>query len=157
MSSKIEAIVDLILVDMALMHMDGSLIPQVKAQLLSTRSTSIAVHNRCKFHLLLQPYCGDRHLCVKSDGNNQVTKLPRGPLIMQFQCFCGIACCLGDFWMSGQEQQQKALQIFEGTGVTAVVAGSQTSLMGSVPSVVPSPWRNIDGTCAYVYFFHPNP
>lgn len=38
-----------------------------------------------------------------------------------------------------------------------VVAGSLLSMEGSVPSVVPSPWKRIDGTDASVYFFHANP
>jgi hypothetical protein len=62
-----------------------------------------------------------------------------------------------DFWESGTEQQQKALSILERTGARAVVAGSQLSLEGSVPSVVTAPWKKIDGTDAYVYFFHANP
>jgi hypothetical protein len=62
-----------------------------------------------------------------------------------------------DFWESGTEQQQKALSILEQTGADAVVAGSQLSLEGSVPSVVPAPWKKIDGTDACVYFFHANP
>jgi hypothetical protein len=60
-----------------------------------------------------------------------------------------------DFWESGPEIQQKALAILEGTGAKAVIAGSpQDSLAASAPSVVPPRWRKIDGTCAYVYFFH---
>ena len=39
-----------------------------------------------------------------------------------------------DFWESGTEQQQKALSILERTGASAVVAGSQLSPEGSVPS-----------------------
>jgi len=62
-----------------------------------------------------------------------------------------------DFWESGPERQQKALSILEQTGADAVVAGSQLSLEGSVPSVVPAPWKRVTGTDAYVYFFHANP
>jgi hypothetical protein len=62
-----------------------------------------------------------------------------------------------DFWESRLEQQQKALGILERTGAKAVIAGSQWSIAGSVPSIVPAPWKKIDGTGAYVYFFHANP
>jgi len=62
-----------------------------------------------------------------------------------------------DFWESGPERQQRSLRILEQTGAKAVVAGSQTSMPGMVPSVVPSSWKKIDGTWAYVYFFHANP
>jgi hypothetical protein len=62
-----------------------------------------------------------------------------------------------EFWESSSEQQQKALDILQQTGADAVVAGSQLSLEGSVPSAVPPQWRRISGTDACVYFFHPNP
>ena len=62
-----------------------------------------------------------------------------------------------DFWESGAERQEKALGILERTGANAVVAGSQLSLEGSVPSIVPAPWKKIHGTDAYVYFFHAQP
>jgi hypothetical protein len=62
-----------------------------------------------------------------------------------------------DFWESGLEQQQKALGILERTGAKAVIAGSQRSIEGSVPSIVPAPWKKIDGTGAYVYFFPAKP
>ncbi len=62
-----------------------------------------------------------------------------------------------DFWESGREQQEKALAILEQAGAKAVVAGSQLSLEGSVPSFVPQQWKKIDGTDGYVYFFRANP
>jgi hypothetical protein len=62
-----------------------------------------------------------------------------------------------DFWESGSEQQQKALAILEKTGAKAVIAGSQQSITASVPSIVPPPWKKIDGTGAYVYFFPATP
>jgi hypothetical protein len=61
-----------------------------------------------------------------------------------------------DFWESGAEQQQRALNILEQTGAKAVIAGSQTSTQGELPSVIPPPWKRIDGTWAAVYFFHAN-
>lgn len=61
-----------------------------------------------------------------------------------------------DFWESGSEQQQKALKILEGTGAKAVIAGSQISPLGSVPSFIPPGWKKIQGTWAYVYFLHDN-
>jgi hypothetical protein len=62
-----------------------------------------------------------------------------------------------DFWESSVEKQQRVLRILEQTGASAVVTGSQLSFEGSVPSIVPSPWKRIDGTYAYVYFFHASP
>ena len=62
-----------------------------------------------------------------------------------------------DFWESRPEQQQRALGILGQTGAKAVIAGSQHSIEGSVPSIVPAPWKKIDGTGAYVYFFPANP
>jgi hypothetical protein len=62
-----------------------------------------------------------------------------------------------DFWESGPEQQQRALGILGQTGAKAVIAGSPYSIEGSVPSIVPAPWKKIDGTGAYVYFFPANP
>jgi hypothetical protein len=62
-----------------------------------------------------------------------------------------------DFWESGPEQQQRALGILGQTGAKAVIAGSQHSIEGSVPSIVPAPWKKIDGTGAYVYFFPARP
>jgi hypothetical protein len=61
-----------------------------------------------------------------------------------------------DFWESDAEEQQRALAIFERTGATAVIAGWQDSLAGSVPSIVPPPWKRIGRTGAYVYFFPVN-
>src|SRR5215470_14498355 len=58
-----------------------------------------------------------------------------------------------DFWESGPEQQAKALKILKETGAKAVIAGSQLSIEGAVPSIVPAPWEKITGTGAYVYFF----
>jgi hypothetical protein len=58
-----------------------------------------------------------------------------------------------DFWEAGHETQRNSLMILEQTGAKAVVAGSQFSLLGAVPSAVPAPWKKIDGTDAYVYFF----
>jgi hypothetical protein len=49
------------------------------------------------------------------------------------------------------------LGILGQTGAKAVIAGSQHSIEGSVPSIVPAPWKNIDGTGAYVYFFPARP
>ena len=57
-----------------------------------------------------------------------------------------------DFWESGSEQQAKALKILETTGAKAVIAGSP-SVEGSVPSTVPSPWKQIGASGAFVYFF----
>jgi len=62
-----------------------------------------------------------------------------------------------DFWDSGTEKQQEALEILQQTGARAVIAGSQSSALGSTPSDVPPPWSKIDGTWAYVYFFHDGP
>jgi hypothetical protein len=62
-----------------------------------------------------------------------------------------------DFWESGHEQQQKALTIIEQTGAKAVIAGSQISPLGSVPSLVPPPWKKIDGTDFCAYFFPDQP
>jgi len=59
-----------------------------------------------------------------------------------------------DFWESGLEQQQKALSILQQTGAKAAIAGSQLSLEGSVPSLLPPDWKKIAGTDAYVYFLH---
>jgi hypothetical protein len=61
-----------------------------------------------------------------------------------------------DFWESGPDVQQKALGILERTGAKAVIAGWQNSLADAVPSVVPAPWKRIDGTDAYIYFFPAN-
>ena len=62
-----------------------------------------------------------------------------------------------DFWESGPEQQQHSLRVLEQTGAKAVIADTQGVVTGSEPSFVPAPWRKIDGTDAYVYFFHANP
>jgi hypothetical protein len=67
-----------------------------------------------------------------------------------------------DFWESGPELQQEALAILERTGARAVIAGAmqhsvESSLRGGVPLVVPPPWKKIDGTGAYVYFFPARP
>jgi hypothetical protein len=62
-----------------------------------------------------------------------------------------------DFWESGPELQQRALRIIEQTGAVAVVAGESRSVLDSVPSVVPAPWKKIDGTNTYIYFFHASP
>ncbi|AEU35818.1 hypothetical protein [Granulicella mallensis] len=60
-----------------------------------------------------------------------------------------------DYWESGPEQQKKALGILEQTGAEAVIADPQSDVIqGFEPSIVPAPWRKIDGTDAYVYFFH---
>jgi hypothetical protein len=58
-----------------------------------------------------------------------------------------------DFWESGSDLQQKALNILEETGARAVIAGANPSAEGSVPSMVPAPWKRIDGTPGYIYFF----
>ena len=58
-----------------------------------------------------------------------------------------------EFWESGSEVQQKALGILERTGARAVIAGANPSAEGSVPSIVPAPWKSIDGTPGYIYFF----
>ena len=62
-----------------------------------------------------------------------------------------------DLWESAPEQQQNALKILEGTGAKALVAGSQQSIFGAAPSIVPPPWKRIGGTDAYVYFFFRTP
>jgi hypothetical protein len=63
-----------------------------------------------------------------------------------------------DFWESGSEQQQKALNILERAGADVVIAaGAPLSTAGSVPSTIMPPWKKIDGTDAYVYFFHTIP
>jgi hypothetical protein len=62
-----------------------------------------------------------------------------------------------DFWESGKEQQKKALDILERTGVKAIVSDPAYSVIGSVPSTIPQSWKNIDGTGTYVYFFHSAP
>jgi hypothetical protein len=61
-----------------------------------------------------------------------------------------------DFWESRPEQQQDALRILERTGAKAVVAGWQHSDFGLAPSSVPPPWKRINGTGVYVYFFPTN-
>lgn len=61
-----------------------------------------------------------------------------------------------DFWQSGPELRQKALKILEGTGAKAVIAGANPSIVDSVPSLVPGPWKRVDGTNAFVYFFPAN-
>jgi hypothetical protein len=61
-----------------------------------------------------------------------------------------------DFWQSEPELQQKALKILEGTGAKAVIAGANPSIVASVPSLVPGPWKRVDGTHAFVYFFPAN-
>jgi hypothetical protein len=58
-----------------------------------------------------------------------------------------------DYWQSGQEQQAKALIILERTGARAVIADPQGLVATPMASVVPEPWKKIDGTGAYVYFF----
>jgi hypothetical protein len=62
-----------------------------------------------------------------------------------------------DFWQSGEEQQAKALAILEKTGAKAVIADPQGSATTPMASIIPAPWKRIDGTDAYVYFFHANP
>jgi hypothetical protein len=62
-----------------------------------------------------------------------------------------------DFWESGSEQQKHSLRILEQTGAEAVIAFPQGLVEGSVPSITSAPWKKIDGTDAYVYFFHANP
>ena len=59
-----------------------------------------------------------------------------------------------DFWESGPDSQRRALDILQGTGAKAVIAGAIPSLVNSIPSRVPGGWRRIDATPAYVYFFH---
>jgi hypothetical protein len=58
-----------------------------------------------------------------------------------------------DFWQSRQEQQVKALMLLERTGARAVIADPQGLVATPLASVVPEPWKKIDGTDAYVYFF----
>jgi hypothetical protein len=62
-----------------------------------------------------------------------------------------------DFWESGLDQQARALGILERTGVKAVIAYPQGDNTVPMPSIVPPPWKKIDGTGAYVYFFHTSP
>jgi hypothetical protein len=62
-----------------------------------------------------------------------------------------------DFWESGREQQAKALRILERTGARAVIADPQGSVAVPIPPNVPPPWKKIDGTDAYVYFFQSIP
>ena len=62
-----------------------------------------------------------------------------------------------DFWESGPEQQEHSLGILAKTGAEAVIAFPQGLVEGSEPSIVPAPWKKIDGTDAYVYFFRANP
>lgn len=60
-----------------------------------------------------------------------------------------------DFWESGPEVQQRALGILERTGAKAVIAGSPEDFLGAeAPSILPPPWKRIDGTGSYIYFFH---
>jgi hypothetical protein len=58
-----------------------------------------------------------------------------------------------DFWESDQGKRAKSLKILEQVGVKAVIADPQDSQIPT-PSTVPQPWQRIDGTNAYVYFFH---
>jgi hypothetical protein len=58
-----------------------------------------------------------------------------------------------DFWESGPELQKRALEILQGTGAKAVIAGANPSLAESVPSRVPVGWKRIEATRAYVYVF----
>ena len=62
-----------------------------------------------------------------------------------------------DFWESGPEVQQKVLKILEGTGARAVIAGANASIVDAVPSTVSGPWRRVDGTRLYIYFFPEKP
>jgi hypothetical protein len=57
-----------------------------------------------------------------------------------------------DFWASGPEQQREWLRILAQTGAEVVVADPQGLVRGFEPSVVPAPWKKIEGTDAYVYF-----
>ena len=60
-----------------------------------------------------------------------------------------------DFWESGQDQQRKSLAILAQTGAEAVIAEPQGYFTPvAQPSTVPAPWKKIDGTDAYVYFFN---
>ena len=54
-----------------------------------------------------------------------------------------------DFLQSGSEVRQKALKILEQTGARAVIL----TIGDSAPSIMPAPWRRIDGTADYIYFF----
>jgi len=62
-----------------------------------------------------------------------------------------------DFWESGPEEQQHSLRILAQTGAEAVIADPQAFVAGWESSMAPAPWKKIDGTDAYVYFFHGNP
>jgi hypothetical protein len=61
-----------------------------------------------------------------------------------------------DFWQSGKKQQAKALALLQGTGTRAVIADPEGSLPMPMASIIPAPWKKIDGTDAYVYFFTTN-
>jgi hypothetical protein len=58
-----------------------------------------------------------------------------------------------DFWESGPESQQKSLAILRQTGARVVISGPQSDTDVGLPAIVPSPWRKIARTGAYVYFF----
>ena len=58
-----------------------------------------------------------------------------------------------DFWESAPDNQQKALEILEQTGAKVVIAGANPSIVDAVPTTIPSPWKRVDGTRAYIYAF----
>lgn len=58
-----------------------------------------------------------------------------------------------DFWESGTELQQKALDNLAGTGAKAVIAGANASILDAPPSRISSQWTRVGQTRAYVYFF----
>lgn len=58
-----------------------------------------------------------------------------------------------DFWESNPDLQQEALRILARTGAKAVIAGANTSILDAPPVQLPSQWRKVGETRAYVRFF----